>query len=306
MTNPSSFQRFLGELRRRHVPQTVAVYLVAAWAAIEFADVVIPNLDGPQWVITAVIVAAGCGLPVVVVLAWIFDWGPDGLHRTGEQESADATPSSAPWIAAVGVLVIALSGGIAVAALLGDGDAEAVEEGDSGVDRRRPHSLVAPGSAPDPDSIRSRVMRDISEIEGLRELGDLGDLGRFGAAESMDVDALVELAVEAAGASGLTVFMQEPGAWRLGQGAPAVLAEGDTLAVRGLARDTAGVRSVSLEDATIAEGDGSQTLRFSGSIVGEGSRGTRAVTITVETMDGREIVREYPVTQVPRVPSGGG
>lgn len=303
MTNPSSFQRFLGELRRRHVPQTVAVYLVAAWAAIEFADVVIPNLDGPQWVITAVIVAAGCGLPVVVVLAWIFDWGPDGLHRTSERDPAEATPSSAPWMAAVGVLVIALSGGIAVAALLAEGDAEAVGEGDGAADQHRPHSLVAPGSAPDPDSIRSRVLREISEMDELRDLGRLGDLGRFGAADSMDVDALVELAVEAAGASRLTVFMQEPGVWRLGQATPAVLAEGDTLAVRGLARDTAGVRSVSLDGATIAEGNGSQTLRFSGSIVGEGSRGTRAVAITVETMDGREIVREYPVTQVPRPPS---
>ena len=36
----SPFQRFISELRRRHVPQTAAIYLVAAWAAIEFSDVV--------------------------------------------------------------------------------------------------------------------------------------------------------------------------------------------------------------------------------------------------------------------------
>lgn len=54
----SPFQRVISELRRRHVPQTAAVYLAAAWAAIEFADAVVPNLNGPQWVVTAVIVAA--------------------------------------------------------------------------------------------------------------------------------------------------------------------------------------------------------------------------------------------------------
>ncbi|MBW3552517.1 MAG: hypothetical protein KY466_03350 [Gemmatimonadetes bacterium] len=33
MTPTSPFQRFMAELRRRHVPQTVAVYAVAAWVA---------------------------------------------------------------------------------------------------------------------------------------------------------------------------------------------------------------------------------------------------------------------------------
>lgn len=69
MTQSSPFQRFVHELRRRHVPQTAAVYLVAAWAAIQFADVVVPNLEGlPQWVVTAVIVAAGVGFPVILIM----------------------------------------------------------------------------------------------------------------------------------------------------------------------------------------------------------------------------------------------
>lgn len=304
MSTPSAFQRFLGQLRRRHVPQTVAVYLVAAWAAIEFADVVVPNLNGPQWVITAVIVAAALGLPLVAVLAWIFDWGPDGLHRTSAQEPGEAPPSSAPWMAAVGVLAITVGGGIAVAALLAGGAGEGDRESDEAAEQHRPYSVVAPGSAPHPDSIRSRVMRDLAQFEGLRDLGRLGDLARLGDADSLDMEALVGLAVEAAAEAGLTVFVQEPEEWRPDQATPAVLAEGDTLVVRGLAQDTAGIRSVSLDGATIAEGGGSETLRFSGSMVGEGSSGTRRVTIAVETADGREIVREYEITQVPRPPSG--
>lgn len=70
MSQSSPFQRFVQELRRRHVPQTAAVYLVSAWAAIQFADAVVPNLEGlPQWVVTAVIVAAGVGFPVILIMA---------------------------------------------------------------------------------------------------------------------------------------------------------------------------------------------------------------------------------------------
>lgn len=286
------------------MPQTVAVYAVAAWAAIEFADVVIPNLDGPQWVITAVIVAAGVGLPVVVVLAWIFDWGPAGLHRTSGEES-EAHPSSAPWVAAVGVLAIAVGGGIAVAALMAGGNGDGDVDVDEASNQHRPHSVVAPGSMPNPDSIRNRVMQDIAQFEGLRDVGRMEILGGLGDADSMDLEALVGLAVEAASAAGVTVFVQEPAEWRMGRATPAVLSEGDTLAVRGLAQDTSGIRSVSLDGATIAEGDGSETLRFSGSIVGQASAGVRRVEIRVETVAGREVIREYRISQVPRTPPEG-
>ncbi|MGK7312112.1 MAG: hypothetical protein ACN0LA_07700 [Candidatus Longimicrobiales bacterium M2_2A_002] len=156
----SPFQRFIAELRRRHVPQTAAIYLVAAWAAIEFADVVVPNLNGPQWVVTAVIVAALVGFPVMLVVAWIFEWGPDGIHRTEDAavermeapgsydpETGGTEPApgraaarrpaggrtgpaarSQPWLAALAVLVVGIGSAVAVAYVLqggGDGSVDA-------------------------------------------------------------------------------------------------------------------------------------------------------------------------------------
>ncbi|MEJ2503243.1 MAG: hypothetical protein P8177_07980, partial [Gemmatimonadota bacterium] len=117
MSDRSPFQRFFHELRRRHVPQTVAVYLVAAWAAIQFADVVVPNLNGPQWIVTAVIVAALVGLPIVLLLAWIFDWGPEGLHRTGPEKEGYGSPLElgTPWLPALAVLVVAIGSAVAAA-----------------------------------------------------------------------------------------------------------------------------------------------------------------------------------------------
>ncbi|NIP83184.1 MAG: hypothetical protein GWM90_29710, partial [Gemmatimonadetes bacterium] len=87
---------------------------VAAWAAIEFADVVVPNLNGPQWVVTAVIVAALVGFPAMLITAWVFDWGPEGLHRTDAESgepgtSAGTTTPPAPWFAAVAVLVVVIA-----------------------------------------------------------------------------------------------------------------------------------------------------------------------------------------------------
>ncbi len=139
MSQRSPVQRFIHELRRRHVPQTAAIYLVAGWAAIQFADVVAPNLGWPQGVVTAVIIAAAVGFPAVLVLAWFFDLGPEGIHRTGDEPartgpgspSAPGTAaaggrSGAPWVAAVAILVVAIGSAVAMALLLsGNGGEEA-------------------------------------------------------------------------------------------------------------------------------------------------------------------------------------
>ncbi len=337
MTDRSPIHRFLAELRRRHVPQTVAVYLVAAWAAIQFADVVVPNLNGPQWIITAVIVAAGVGLPVALVLAWIFDWGPDGVHRTDDRpgappespeslgpgvgthaESPSAAAgaaastggttrsSTAPWLLAVAVLVVGIGSALAVAALLAGGS----DDGDPGLGPPAVpgplgrHLELAPrGGLVDPESIRSAVARD---MEQFRELGELNQiegfrgLARLGDLDSVELDGLLEVVAEAADADGMTVFLQEPAAWRLGRRESITLAAGDSLVVSGLARDTAGVESVSVDGSVVARAeDPGPNLWFTASIPGDRRSGTRQVAILVRTTDGREIRREYPVRHVP-------
>lgn len=319
MSDRSAFHRFLAELRRRHVPQTVAIYLVAAWAAIEFADVVVPNLDGPQWVITAVIVAAGVGLPVVLVLAWLFDWSPGGLHRTPDEPGtagsgdtagggptgpgapSSATPT-APWVVALAVLAVGIGSALVVAALVSGGGEELGPD-----EPAAPPGLAPPSSGMvTAESIQSRVARDLERF-GLGELTRLGDLegiGQLGDMDSADLADLRDVLVRTAEASGVSVLVQEPREWRIGQGRAAPLPEGNTLVVRGLAFDSAGVVSVSLDGETIAETDDPQSsLRFTGRLVGTGDDGTRDVPIVVRTVDGREIRRAFPVLQRP--PGGG-
>ena len=87
----SSAWRFLGELRRRRVIRVAIVYAAAGWLTIEVATTVLPPLDAPLWSVKAVIILVALGLPIAIVIAWIFDLGPHGLHRT----DAAADPASA-------------------------------------------------------------------------------------------------------------------------------------------------------------------------------------------------------------------
>lgn len=324
----SPIQRFISELRRRHVPQTAAIYLVAAWAAIEFADVVVPNLNGPQWVVTAVIVAALVGLPVMLVVAWVFEWGPEGIHRTGPEETGEAwsppegpgsgvgtgryttgggpgTTRPQPWLAAVAVLVVGIASAVAVTFVLGrtgSGDSRAPALSDTlgttrvtgGRDEREPGQPPPVPVIPVPelgdfgmglaDSIRTQLVRTLGTLDSV-DFSELAELGREMAAET-----------------GLGVVISEPEAWRVGGAvrAPVPLADGDTLMVEGVAVDTAGVVLVTVDGRPVAEADPpTAALRFATTIVGRGSAGTRTVTITVQTAQGREIRREYRIVQLP-------
>lgn len=310
----SPIQRFVRELRRRHVPQTTAIYLVAAWAVIQFADVVVPNLNGPQWMVTAVIVASLVGFPVMLVLAWIFEMGPGGIHRTDEADAGAAAPEtgetgatgaadlpgrragdtrSGPWLAVAAILIVGIGSALGVAYVL-RGEPEPAAPA-SGPDEPSAVQGLAPGGQPAPgvyrmgtemaDSIQEQVLRAMDVARGLDSL-DLSGLAKLG--EGFAVQA----------GQGLVVF--NPEQWRPGVDAPMPLAEGDTLQVTGMAADSAGIVRVSVDGSPIVVMEQAQeTIRFTASIVGTGSAGTRTVAIVAETGDDREIRREFEIVQLP-------
>ena len=67
------------ELRRRKVMRAVMMYWVVAWTCIEVSSVIEQALALPDWLDQSTVALALAGLPVVVLLAWLFDWSPDGL-----------------------------------------------------------------------------------------------------------------------------------------------------------------------------------------------------------------------------------
>jgi TolB-like protein/tetratricopeptide (TPR) repeat protein len=73
---------FFAELKRRRVGKVAIAYGAIAWGVTEATSVVLPALGVPDWSVTFVVVFLMVGFPVAMVLAWIFDVGPEGIERT--------------------------------------------------------------------------------------------------------------------------------------------------------------------------------------------------------------------------------
>jgi len=82
---------FFSELRRRNVYKVAVAYIVAGWALSQGIAQVFPVFDIPNWVIRLIVVLIIIGLPISLVLAWMFELTPQGIKRT---ETADAMPAA--------------------------------------------------------------------------------------------------------------------------------------------------------------------------------------------------------------------
>ena len=78
--------KLIRELRRREVFRTAGLYVGVAWILIEAASIFLPAFDAPEWVLRAMIIAAVAGLPIAIVLAWVYDVSDKGI-----EVQADAT-----------------------------------------------------------------------------------------------------------------------------------------------------------------------------------------------------------------------
>lgn len=84
---------FIKELKRRNVFRVGATYLVGAWLLIQIAETIFPlfGFDGAPARLVVIILAIG--FVPAVVLAWIFEWTPDGLVTDDE---VDGSPRVVP------------------------------------------------------------------------------------------------------------------------------------------------------------------------------------------------------------------
>jgi adenylate cyclase len=69
------------ELRRRKVVRVVVAYMIAAGGVAQGADVFLPELGAPSWVVPVILVLLILGLPLALVLAWAYQITPEGLVR---------------------------------------------------------------------------------------------------------------------------------------------------------------------------------------------------------------------------------
>jgi len=102
--------RLLHELRRRNVLSVMAAYTIGAIALVSAADVIVPALAMPDWVVTLLLIVLLALAPIVAYLSWFFELTADGVTRVrGGAEGEKPRPFSALNWASLAMIVVGAS-----------------------------------------------------------------------------------------------------------------------------------------------------------------------------------------------------
>jgi TolB-like protein len=83
-------------MRRRKLFRATVAYVVVAWVLIEVASVVLPTFEAPPWVLQAFTFLMILGLPIAVLLAWVYEITPTGLRRDTGPRAVSPEPPEEP------------------------------------------------------------------------------------------------------------------------------------------------------------------------------------------------------------------
>jgi len=102
--------KLIKELRRREVFRTTGLYIGVVWIVVEVLSVLFDVYEVPEWALQGIIVLAVIGLPITIVLAWIFDITDTGIEVQAEATDMAAIPfgSQSMDFVVIGVLTVAL------------------------------------------------------------------------------------------------------------------------------------------------------------------------------------------------------
>ena len=78
------------ELKRRNVVRVGVAYIVVAWLVLQFADLVLENINAPDWVMQTIMLVLAIGLPFAVFFAWAYELTPEGLKTTKEVDRSES------------------------------------------------------------------------------------------------------------------------------------------------------------------------------------------------------------------------
>ena len=84
---------FFEELKRRNVFRVAIGYVITAWLLLQAVDLVLENINAPDWVMQVFMLALAIGFPLAIFFAWVFEMTPDGVKRESE---IDRSQSMAP------------------------------------------------------------------------------------------------------------------------------------------------------------------------------------------------------------------
>jgi len=82
------------ELKRRNVFRIGIAYSIVTWLIAQIAELAAASFAAPDWVMKMIITMLVLGLPVALVMAWIFELTPEGLRRETDADAARSTGRS--------------------------------------------------------------------------------------------------------------------------------------------------------------------------------------------------------------------
>lgn len=103
--------QFFGELRRRGLFGTTAIYVVAAWVLVQVASEAFPAFNIPEFAIRYVWIGVVLGFPLALIVGWMYDISPRGINRTpqtGSDEGADTPLTRFDFLVLSGIAVVAV------------------------------------------------------------------------------------------------------------------------------------------------------------------------------------------------------
>ena len=77
-----NFKKYITELKRRNVFKSGMAYLIVAWLIAQVASIVLPTFDSPPYLMKVLLFILGLGLPITLIIAWIYELTPEGIKKT--------------------------------------------------------------------------------------------------------------------------------------------------------------------------------------------------------------------------------
>ena len=85
---------FFVEPKRRNVFRVAISYVITAWLLLQIVDLVLENVNAPDWVMQVFMLALAIGFPLAVFFAWAFEMTPEGVKREADVDRSQSITTS--------------------------------------------------------------------------------------------------------------------------------------------------------------------------------------------------------------------
>jgi len=88
--------KIFDELKRRNVIKATIAYIVVAWVLLQLIDTILPIFEAPPWVFKTLTFIIAIGLPIWMIISWVYEITPEGIKKTGvnDQNTSSSTQKS--------------------------------------------------------------------------------------------------------------------------------------------------------------------------------------------------------------------